>query len=162
MNSDDSNFLQHTDTFGANLRGLGQFISIGVIRRLYFKSIYRKTYYTLGFPGGKEPICQCKRPERRRFQPWVQKIPWRREWLPTPVFLPGESHGQRSLAGYSPRGCKESDMTDGLSTHTLQQFCFPKVTLGFWSYQLGILTDKNTEQSKRDCMVDVVFWILQF
>ena len=41
-----------------------------------------------------------------------QKIPWRREWLPTPVFLPGDSHGQRSLEGYSPWGRKESDMTE--------------------------------------------------
>ena len=40
-----------------------------------------------------------------------QEIPWRREWLPTPVFLPGESHGQRSLVGYSPWGLKESDAT---------------------------------------------------
>ena len=39
-------------------------------------------------------------------------IPWRRAWQPTPVFLPGESHGQRSLAGYSPWGCKELDMTE--------------------------------------------------
>ena len=38
---------------------------------------------------------------RRGFDPWVGKIPWRREWLPTPVFLPGEFHGQRSLVGYS-------------------------------------------------------------
>ena len=38
---------------------------------------------------------------RHWFNPWVRKIPWRRQWLPTPVFLPGESHGQRSLAGYS-------------------------------------------------------------
>ena len=38
------------------------------------------------------------------FDPWVGKIPWRREWLPTPVFLPGEFHGQRSLVGYSPGG----------------------------------------------------------
>ena len=46
------------------------------------------------------------------FDPWVGKIPWRREWLPTPVFLPREAHGQRSLAGYRLRGCKESDMTE--------------------------------------------------
>ena len=44
-----------------------------------------------------------------------RKIPWRREWLPTPVFLPGKSHGQRSLAGYSPWGRKESDITERLS-----------------------------------------------
>ena len=56
---------------------------------------------------------QCKRP---RFDPWVRKIPWRREWLPTPVILPGESHGQRSLGGYSPWGHKESDVTERLNT----------------------------------------------
>ena len=43
-------------------------------------------------------------------------MPWRRAWQPTPVFLPGESHGQRSLEDYSPWGCKESDMTEQLST----------------------------------------------
>ena len=53
---------------------------------------------------------------RPRFDPWVRKIPWRRTWQPTPVFLPGESHGQRSLAGYSPWGHKESDTTEQLST----------------------------------------------
>ena len=49
---------------------------------------------------------QCKRP---MFDPWVRKIPWKREWLSTPVFLSGESHGQRSLAGHSPGGHKDSD-----------------------------------------------------
>ena len=59
---------------------------------------------------------QCR---RHGFNPWVGKIPWRREWQPTLVFWPGEFHGQRSLAGYSPRGRKESDMTERLShTHT--------------------------------------------
>ena len=56
----------------------------------------------LGFPGGsdgKELASQCGRPG---FDPWVGKIPWRRKWEPTPVLLPGESHGQRSLAGDSP------------------------------------------------------------
>ena len=49
-------------------------------------------------------IClQCR---RCGFDPWVGKIPWRRAWQPTPVFLPEESHGQRSLAGYSPEGCE--------------------------------------------------------
>ena len=60
-----------------------------------------------GFSGGtsgKEPACQCRRLKRCRLDPWVRKIPWRRAWQPTPVFLPGESHGQRSLAGYSPWG----------------------------------------------------------
>ena len=44
------------------------------------------------------------------------KMPWRRAWQPTQVFLPGESHGQRSLVGYSPHGLKELDMTEQLST----------------------------------------------
>ena len=55
-----------------------------------------------GVPGGvsdKEPACQCR---RCGFNPWVRKTPWRRAWLPTPLFLPGEFQGQRSLAGYSP------------------------------------------------------------
>ena len=43
------------------------------------------------------------------FNPWVRNILWKREWQPTPVFLPGKSHGKRSLVGYSPWGCKESD-----------------------------------------------------
>ena len=55
---------------------------------------------------GKESACQCR---RRRFDPWVGKIPWRRKWQPTPVFLPGKSHGWRRLVGYSPWGRKESD-----------------------------------------------------
>ena len=49
----------------------------------------------------KVPACQCKGPKRCEFDPWVGKIPWRRIWQPTPVLLPGEYHGQKSLAGYS-------------------------------------------------------------
>ena len=49
---------------------------------------------------------------------WVRKILCRRKWQPTPVFWPGESHGERSLVGYSPQGCKESDTTDQLGAHT--------------------------------------------
>ena len=49
---------------------------------------------------------------RPRFDPWVRKIPWRMAWQPTPVFFPGESHGQRSLAGYSLWGQKKSDTTE--------------------------------------------------
>ena len=52
------------------------------------------------------------------FNPWVGKIPWRKKRQPTPVFLPGESHGQRSLVGYSPQCHKESDMTEDSCTQT--------------------------------------------
>ena len=59
--------------------------------------------------SGKESTCQSR---RHGFDPWVRKIPWKRTWQPTPIFLPGESHGQRSLVGYSPWGSKELDMTE--------------------------------------------------
>ena len=67
----------------------------------------------MGFPGatsGKEHNCQSRRCKRCGFDPYVRKIPWEREWQPTPVFLPGESHAQ-TMAGYGLRGHKESDMT---------------------------------------------------
>jgi len=66
------------------------------------------------FPGGsdgKETILHCR---RLRFDLWVKKIPWRKKWQPTPVFLSGKSHGRRSLVGFSPWGHKESDMTEQL------------------------------------------------
>ena len=59
-----------------------------------------------GWCSGKEPTCQCRRRRRRRFDPWVRKIPWRRKWQPTPVFLPGKSHGQRSLVDCIAWDCK--------------------------------------------------------
>ena len=74
----------------------------------------------MDFPGGtssKEPACQCRRHKRFRFDPWVRKIPWRRAWQPTPVSLPGESHGQRSLADYSPWVTKSQTRLKQLSMH---------------------------------------------
>ena len=69
--------------------------------------------------SGREPTCQCR---RCRFNPWVRKIPWIRKWQPTPgvawrIFLPGESHGQRSLMGYSPWSCKELETTEQLNNN---------------------------------------------
>ena len=60
----------------------------------------------------KNPPANCRRHKRCRFDPWVGKIPGSRKWYPTPVFLPGKFHGQRSLAGYNPWGCKELDMAE--------------------------------------------------
>ena len=63
------------------------------------------------FPGGSE----VKNPpamQETEFNPWVEKIPWRSAWQLTPLFFPGESHGQKSLVDYSPQGCKELDMTE--------------------------------------------------
>ena len=73
------------------------------------------TRFRWGFPGGpsgKEPACQCRRHKRCGFDPWFRKIPWTRAWQSTSALLPGESHGRRSLAGYSPQGRTESDTTE--------------------------------------------------
>ena len=57
----------------------------------------------------KKNPCQCRRLKRCGFSPWVGKIPWRRKWQLITVFLPGEFHGQKSLASYSPWGHRELD-----------------------------------------------------
>ena len=116
-----------------------------------------------GFPGGasgKEPTWQCRRHKRCGFHPWVGKVPWRREWQLTLVLLPGESHGQRSLAGYSPWGLTESDMTEvtehacALGTDPSRWGWVPKggnraaesdnkfVTLGLWTLWRKVLISR--------------------
>ena len=66
------------------------------------------------FPSGSvvKNLPAMQETQEMWFNPWVGRIPWRRAWQPTPVFLPGESHGQRSLAGYRPWGGKELDTTE--------------------------------------------------
>ena len=86
------------------------------------------TYHLpLGFPdsaSGKELTCQCRRHKRRRFNPWVGKIPWRRAWQPTPVFLPGEFHEQMNVVGYCPLGHKELDSWLAITSRRLAEtFC---------------------------------------
>ena len=76
---------------------------------LFFKLEESKILDFLDGLGGKKNLPQCGRPW---FNPWVVKIPWRRKWQYIPVFLPGKSYGQRSLAGYNPLGHKGSDMTE--------------------------------------------------
>ena len=70
----------------------------------------------LGFPGGSEGKQSACNAGDLGSITWVGTIPWRRKWQSTPLFLPGESRGQRSLAGYSPWGHKKSDTTEQLST----------------------------------------------
>ena len=78
-----------------------KFILFCLLNHLAFAVIHFGNLYFPGGASGKEPDCQCWRYKRPGFDPWVGKIPWRRAWQPLPVFLPGESHGQRSLMGYS-------------------------------------------------------------
>ena len=80
-----------------------------------------------GFPGGtsgEEPSCQCRRQKGRGLDPWVGKIPQRRAWQLIPVFLPGESHGWGSMAGYSPQGRKRvgQDLSDLAWTHVVLKY----------------------------------------
>ena len=82
------------------------------------------------WPRGWGILLQCRTPS---FDPWVGQIPWRREWLLTPEFFPGESYGQRSLAGYSPRDRKEVDMTEWLA-HTSDHQAFSPLFLGICNH----------------------------
>ena len=82
----------------------------------------------VGLPGWLRWWRICLQRRRCGFSPWVGKIPWRREWLPTPVFLPGESQGQRSLVGYSPRGWIRVRLT--WATNTIISLHMRLMTLG--------------------------------
>ena len=93
-----------------------------------FSFHFGRTLITLGVSlvTVKKICLQFRRPG---FKPWVGKIPWRREWLPIPVFLPREFHGQRSLAGYSPWGHKEWDTQEWL---TLSLITFTHISCSAW------------------------------
>ena len=96
---------------------------------------------------------QCRRDKRCGFSPWVWKILWRRKWQPTPIFLPGNSQGQRSLASYSPWGHKELDTTERHThthTHTHTQHCtFCPLTADNWLSWNAVTWEQG----------NVVFWI---
>ena len=88
-------------------------IKYWVDQKVLFGFFPKMLKMNLGLPSGasgKESACQCRRLKRWGFDPWVGKIPWRRAWQPTPVFLSGESHKQMSLEGYSPQGFKETQL----------------------------------------------------
>ena len=78
------------------------------------RELYRGSH-TSGFPGGSDDKQSACNVGDLGLTPGLGRSPWRREWLPTPVFWPGESHGKKSLAGYSPLGHKELDMTERIT-----------------------------------------------
>ena len=91
-----------------------------------------------GFPGGSVVKNLSANAADTSFNPWVGKIPWRRKWQPTPVFLSGKSHEQRSLAGYSPRGCKR--VRHSLVTKTTTQSLWVRSWVWLsWSSDSGAL-----------------------
>ena len=74
-------------------------------------------FFPIYYPSGSDGKMSCVQCERPGFDPQVRKILWRRKWQPIPVLLPGKSHGQRSVVGYSPRGHKKLDTTEQLHFH---------------------------------------------
>ena len=94
-----------------------------------------------------ESTCQCRRHKTCMFNPWVGKIPWRRKWQPTPVFLAGEFHEQRSLVGYSPWGHKELDMTEQLSAHIGKTLANSQGEKTLWGKHTPMISPKNFFQS---------------
>ena len=84
-----------------------------ILPRTYPKELCMTTLF-IGFTGGSDGMRVYLQHGRPRVNPWVGKIPWRRKWQPPPEFLPGKSHGWRSLVCYSPWDCKESNTTEPL------------------------------------------------
>ena len=91
-------------------------LCIGFSRQKYWSGLPCPPLGNLPDPGIKAAPSTSPALAERIFNPWVEKIPWRRKWQPAPVFLPGESHRQGRLVGYSPWGHRESDITE----HTTQ------------------------------------------
>ena len=104
-------------------------------------------------------VAQCRTP---KYNPWVGTIPQRREWQPTPVFLPGESHGQRSLVGYRPGGCKESDMTKWLTLALFRHSWYLKlVWMGFFpqdSKHMALLSCEYRHVREKGPSLPVIGW----
>ena len=109
--------------------------SLCSLKKLKYLSLLLSCNTSLwGFSGGsgKETACQCTKRKRHGFTLRVRKIPWSRKQQPTPIFLPGKFHGERSLVGYSPWGHKESDMTERLSIPHFLILGWPKSSFGFF------------------------------
>ena len=103
--------MNETEQLEVNIKGKRKLYESGELKLfpVFLKKIHSFLMVLFSLLGccfrgtsGKEPACQCWRHKRCVFDLWVGKIPWRRAWQPTPVFLPRESHGQRSLVGFSP------------------------------------------------------------
>ena len=112
------------------------------------------TYHSVLFPDGSN----CKESACNEGDPWVGKIPWRRQWQPTLVFLPGESHGQRRLTGYRSWGHKESDTTEWLTDSVL--LCYKRSMLKDNNWQSKSENQKKTSEGKDRCSVTthLVIW----
>ena len=114
--------------------------------------------------SGKESACQCRKNKRRGFNSWVKKIPWRRKWQPAPVFLTGESYGQRSLVGYSHGVVRvwHDWATEHIHTHTHTHtyawnpfpITWSGTELSFFPFNVLIL------KKKKQMILSSTFWFL--
>ena len=108
-------------------------------------SLHVQKIVHIGGASGKGSTHQCSRCKRYRFDPWVAKIPWRRKWQPTPVFLPRKSHGQMSLVGYSPKG--------------LQRIGHNWMTWGHIIYTLRFISLFHTNMNELNVCMEYVFFL---
>ena len=96
-----------------------------IIPALKWSTVHLLKCIPTGGASGKKPTCPCRTPKWHRFNLWVWKIPWREKWQPTPVFLPGKFHRQRSLAGCSPGVTKsQTQLSDWTKTMPASLFIY--------------------------------------
>ena len=124
-----------------------------VCKRIFF---HQYLWYTRdwGLPwwlSGKQFACQCRKCRRRGFDPWVGKIPWKREWLTSPVFLPGKSHEQRTLAGYSSWGAKSQTQLSNWAWNEIsrQGFLVPILPLTIHICSYALLSSSALQEGLR-------------
>ena len=103
--------------FASDVQSIGASTSVLELQHQSFSEYLGLISFRMGLPWWLAWLSICLQCGRPRFDPWVGKIPWKRKWQSTLALLPGKSHGQRSLIGYSPRGRKQSDMTERLHFH---------------------------------------------
>ena len=132
--------------------------------RLKFVHFMAWVIFHLGLPwwfSGRDSDCQWR---KLRFNPWVKEILWRNRWQPTLVFLPGKSSGPRSLAGYSPWGCKSQMLLCNQTTKTIfHNMYVPQLLYPFISGHLGCFHDlANGNSAVMNTGVHVSFWIVVF
>ena len=124
----DKNVIINEQVFPMGIVGIAAiyFIILITLKKKVLNPVLGLNVTLLSFSGGasgKESICQRRRHRRLGLDPWVRKIPWSRKQQVTPVFLPGEFHGQRNLVGYGPWGNKQLDMTECTHTHKHMHAC---------------------------------------
>ena len=134
------------------------------VRHNWATSLYFTSHPLKRLPrcySGKEPTCQCRRHRRHGFDSWVRKTRWNRKWQSTLVFLPGRSHGQRSLGSYGPWGRKEwtglNDLAWTCAHFLLKDFCLQFVEP--YMKVIGARPRTNTDAEPHTKVISGTDWI---